>query len=188
MVVQQRTAAWPSDCRKGSRNRAGSGGVEQHCGQRQQLDEPRLISSQLLRASSLGRGRGALVGVESGMSKRVGTSSRDQFRLTRHSQTVSVMLRECEAIRLASRTRCSVLPAMRSVVRYDAPQSRDPRRCGCTMDPGSAAYRHRASKTRVNALVAHAFLILRCKRRAAGAIQMRHSSTAMARLRAACRG
>src|SRR5258707_8692655 len=43
---------------------------------------------------------------------------------------------------------------MRSIVRYDAPQSRDPRRCGCTMDPGSAAHRHSASKTRVNALVA----------------------------------
>jgi len=55
---------------------------------------------------------------------------RDQFRLTRHSQTVSVMLRECEAMRLASRTRCSVLPAMRSIVR-----SR------CTAEPGPKAMR-----------------------------------------------
>jgi len=50
-------------------------------------------------------------------------------------------------MRPVSRTRCSV-PAMQSIVRYDAPQSRDP------MDPGSVAHRHSASKTRVNALMA----------------------------------
>ena len=63
---------------------------------------------------------------------------RDQFRLTRHSQTVSVMLRECEAMRLASRTRCSVLPAMRSIVR-----SR------CTAEPGPKAMRS-AQWTRIS--------------------------------------
>src|SRR5437764_15479585 len=37
---------------------------------------------------------------------------------------------------IVSRTRCSVLPAMRSIVRYDAPQSRDPSHLLLGMDPG----------------------------------------------------
>jgi hypothetical protein len=40
-----------------------------------------------------------------------------------------------------SRTRCSVLSAMRSIVRCAAPQSRDPQRYRVSMDPGSAAHR-----------------------------------------------
>src|SRR5437879_2937790 len=47
---------------------------------------------------------------------------------------------------LVSRTRCSVL--------YDAPQGRDPLEGDLVMDRGSAAHRHSASKTRVNALMA----------------------------------
>jgi hypothetical protein len=43
----------------------------------------------------------------------------------------------CDAV---SRARCSVLPAMRSIVRYAASQNRDPLRV--RMDPGSAAHRH----------------------------------------------
>jgi hypothetical protein len=43
---------------------------------------------------------------------------------------------------------------MRSIVRYDARQNRDPLEGDLAMDPGSAAHRHSASKTRVNALMA----------------------------------
>src|SRR5258706_16055185 len=52
-----------------------------------------------------------------------------------------------------SRTRCRVLPAMRSIVRSAAPQSRDPH-FDNYVDPGSAAHRHTASKTLENALMA----------------------------------
>jgi hypothetical protein len=74
------------------------------------------------------------------------------------------MGREYEAMLPASGTRGSVLPAMptgRANARpmtgsassgHGALQSRDPRRCGVHMDPGSAAHRHSASKTCVNAL------------------------------------
>src|SRR5260370_25780044 len=49
-----------------------------------------------------------------------------------------LVVRECEAIRPVSRTRCSVL--------HDAPQSRDPRLWCGAMDPGSAAHRKSAAQ------------------------------------------
>lgn len=53
-------------------------------------------------------------------------------------------------------TRCSVLPAMRSIVLYAAPHSRDPP-LALAIGPGSAAQHaasHSASRPRVNALMA----------------------------------
>jgi hypothetical protein len=64
------------------------------------------------------------------------------------------MVRECEAMRLASRTRCSVLSAMRSIVRTMHRTAGTQADAECAMDPGSAAHRHSPSKTHVNALMA----------------------------------
>ena len=65
-----------------------------------------------------------------------------------HTSTFSTFTREAVKTRfVVSWTRCSVLPAMRSIVRYAAPQSRTHTCIVQPMDPGSAAH-HAASAAR----------------------------------------